>query len=304
MMMQQMMKQQMKMRMEGAPAGGVHGTAVFVKGEVTRFPASIPDGTSNTILIIEAGNPVPWTKPEDLHYADDEPLPELGGLFPNVIHAAFADGAVHTLTKNYDEKQLRYAITANGGEIFDLPKIQDRSPRRAGTGGDRASVEAWQQRNEELRKELEQIRRQIRLLKEEQEVEREMAGEDPQITQLKEENALMQAELKKLRDQIESLKKGIRQPRNPTKRIEEEEEQSRIRQPRKPRVEDEGAQGFIDRLWPNFDVTRLEKTFPRPRMPSKSARKPAIAFPFRSCSRGPKDTRSGCPRRSPNCNQI
>src|SRR5205814_7143349 len=31
-----------------------------------RFPASFTDGTSNTLAIVEAANPVPWTKPEDI----------------------------------------------------------------------------------------------------------------------------------------------------------------------------------------------------------------------------------------------
>jgi RNA polymerase sigma factor (sigma-70 family) len=205
-----------------APEEIQHFATPFVKGEVTRFPASIPDGTSNTILIVEAGNPVPWTKPEDLRYADDEPLPELGGLFPNVFHAAFADGSVHTLTKNYNKKQLRNAITANGGEVLDLSKIEARSRPRAGAG-DRATVETWQRKNSELRKELELLRQQIRLLKEEQEVERELAGEDPRVRKLKEEHDHMQAELKKLRGESESLKKDFRPPRK--RRIEEEEEQ-------------------------------------------------------------------------------
>jgi hypothetical protein len=225
--------------MGAAPAGGQHANTPFVKGEATRFPAGFPDGLSNTILIVEAGNPVPWTKPEDLHYAEDEALPELGGLFPNVFHSVFADGAVHTLTKNYDEKQLRYAITANDGMVMDLAKLEARF-RRAGAGPrDRASVDAWQQKNEELRRELELARRQIRLLKEEQEVERELAGEDPRITKLKEENARMQSELKKLQGDIESLKRDMRQPRK-QKRIEDEEELAPIRPARKQkRVEDE-----------------------------------------------------------------
>jgi RNA polymerase sigma factor (sigma-70 family) len=99
-------------------------SAAFVKGQGVPFPAHFTDGTSNTLLIVEAGNAVPWTKPEDLHYAADEPLPELGGLFPDVFHAAFADGAVHTLTKKYDETQMRAAITAGAGEILDLAKIE------------------------------------------------------------------------------------------------------------------------------------------------------------------------------------
>ncbi len=198
----------------GAPAGGITlpttPVPAFIKGEATPFPAWIPDGTSNTILIIEAGNPVPWTKPEDLHYADDEPLPELGGLFPNVIHAAFADGAVHTLTKSYNKLQLRLAITANDGIPLDLSKIEARSRPSI---NDRDTLDLWQRKNEALRLQLEQARQQMRLLKEEQEVERELAGEDPRVRQLKEEHARMQAELKKVRDAIDAMKKGNNQPR-------------------------------------------------------------------------------------------
>lgn len=191
----------------------IDSTAAFVKGEDTRFPASFTDGTSNTILIVEAGNAVPWTKPEDLHYAEDEPLPELGGLFPDVIHAAFADGKVHTLTRKYDETQLRYAITISDGMQLDWSKIEVRPRRRAGGGGDVSTAEAWQQKNETVRRELAQLRQQIRLLKEEKEVERELAGEDPRITALKEEYAQMQAELKKLRAEVEAIRKDMRRPR-------------------------------------------------------------------------------------------
>ncbi|HEY7310342.1 MAG TPA: sigma-70 family RNA polymerase sigma factor [Gemmataceae bacterium] len=203
----------------GAPAHDFGPTAAFTKGAATRIPASFPDGTSNTILIIEAGNPVPWTKPEDLRYADDEPLPELGGLFSDVIHAAFADGAVHTLLRGYDEKHLRYAITSNDGMPFDMAKIQGRA-RRAGRtpGGGQASAENWQRKNDELRKEVEQTRERIRLLKEEREVERELAGEDPRTNQLKEEHARLQAELKKLRDEMESLKAEIRRMQQPERK--------------------------------------------------------------------------------------
>lgn len=203
----------------GTLSASIGLTAAFIKGAATRIPVSFPDGTSNTILIIEAGNPVPWTKPEDLRYADDEPLPELGGLFSDVIHAAFADGAVHTLLRGYDEKHLRYAITSNDGMPFDMAKIQGRA-RRAGRtlGGGQASAESWQRKNEDLRKEVEQTRERIRLLKEEREVERELAGEDPRTNQLKEEHARLQAELKKLHDEMEALKAEIRRMQQPERK--------------------------------------------------------------------------------------
>jgi hypothetical protein len=205
----------------GGAAGDSGPTAAFVKGAATRFPAEFPDGTSNTILVIEAGNPVPWTKPEDLHYAEDEPLPELGGLFPDAIHALFADGAVHTLRRSYVEKHLRYAITRDDGEALDLPKIEAQ-PHRAtrGRGSDAygSSVKDWQRKNESLRKEVEQTHERIQLLKRELEVERELASEDPRLTQLKEEHARLQAELKKLRAVIDTLNAELHQMQRPEQR--------------------------------------------------------------------------------------
>src|SRR5205823_3555971 len=67
---------------------------VFEPGEKIRL-VDIPDGTSNTIMVVEAGDPVPWTKPEDLPFDSEKPLPKLGGEFPNILNAAFCDGSVH-----------------------------------------------------------------------------------------------------------------------------------------------------------------------------------------------------------------
>lgn len=76
----------------------------------------ITDGSSNTILVVEAGEPVPWTKPEDLSYAADKPLPRLGGWWDGYFLAAFADGSVHRLKAGAKEQSLRLAITRNDGE--------------------------------------------------------------------------------------------------------------------------------------------------------------------------------------------
>lgn len=96
--------------------------AAFEGREGLRYPEDFPDGASNTILIVEAGPPVPWVKPEDLIYDPDSPLPQLDRLFhnPPLIRVGMADGSVHHVGPNIREATLRAAITRNGGEKLGL----------------------------------------------------------------------------------------------------------------------------------------------------------------------------------------
>jgi hypothetical protein len=84
-----------------------------------RMPASFPDGTSNTYLIVEAGEAVPWTAPLDVPYDDKKPVPKLGGLFADGFHVALADGSVRFYKKGKpSDKTLRLAITPADGNVL------------------------------------------------------------------------------------------------------------------------------------------------------------------------------------------
>jgi hypothetical protein len=93
------------------------GTA-FEAGKQVSIPAGFPDGTSNTILCVEAGPAVPWTKPEDLTYDPKKPLPAMDGPYTDRLFATFADGAVHQLRWNLDEATYRRLIERADGQVI------------------------------------------------------------------------------------------------------------------------------------------------------------------------------------------
>jgi hypothetical protein len=81
------------------------------------------DGTSYTFLVIEAGDAVPWTKPADLPYDAEKPLPKRGGLFRDGFHAAMSDGGIRFIKNTVDEKTLRALITPSGAEAVNLDAL-------------------------------------------------------------------------------------------------------------------------------------------------------------------------------------
>jgi prepilin-type processing-associated H-X9-DG protein len=81
--------------------------------------AEFLDGTSNTLLVVESTNSVPWTKPDDLPFDPNptKPLVTPGSNHPGGFNALFADGTVRFIKLTISQTVLRALITRNGGEI-------------------------------------------------------------------------------------------------------------------------------------------------------------------------------------------
>jgi hypothetical protein len=105
------------------------GPGTALEGPGLRFPRDFPDGSANTILIVEARDTVPWTKPVDLLFDPLGPLPTLGRAhLPGRLifgaqrqqdvaaHITTVDGGARLLRPGISEATLRAAITRNGND--------------------------------------------------------------------------------------------------------------------------------------------------------------------------------------------
>ena len=81
----------------------------------------ILDGTSNTILSVQAGTTVPWAQCNELPFAPGGPVPPLGMPNGPVFLVGFADGSVRTVRKTVAPAVLDAAITYKGGENLPIP---------------------------------------------------------------------------------------------------------------------------------------------------------------------------------------
>jgi hypothetical protein len=80
---------------------------------------SFADGPANTILVVEAAEPVEWTKPDDLDASPGRPFPKMGGLgWRKGFQALLGDGTVRLLRPDIPEQTLRTLVTHSGGEAL------------------------------------------------------------------------------------------------------------------------------------------------------------------------------------------
>jgi RNA polymerase sigma factor (sigma-70 family) len=138
--------------------------AAFEKHKGRRI-SEFADGTSNTLMVAEAASPVPWTKPEDLAYDPDQPLPELGGAFKDVFHVSMADGSAHAIPRDVDRHELRKIITCNGGEAVNFERLSGSQARRNGEDRQQQSLDGLVHGYQGLLDEVMALKAEVKRLK-------------------------------------------------------------------------------------------------------------------------------------------
>ena len=115
------------------PAHSATGTrfqALVGKGGVfdptaqTRW-AGITDGTSDTVLLVEAGEPVHWAAPRDVEYKVGDPLPKLGLPGADTVLLLVANGSTKRLPRSgLRAEDLSALFTRAGNETVDWARLE------------------------------------------------------------------------------------------------------------------------------------------------------------------------------------
>ena len=75
----------------------------------------IIDGSTNTILLVEAKRSIPWTKPEDIAVPSVTSLPAFGGFTNDGYHVGMCDGVARFIQSTIDATPLQNAVNRRDG---------------------------------------------------------------------------------------------------------------------------------------------------------------------------------------------
>ena len=84
--------------------------------------ADIRDGTSNTLMAVEADSDhaVIWTKPDDWSPDDDDPMAGLFRYPQGLLQALFADGHVQPIQETVDAESFKAMLTRAAGDMVNF----------------------------------------------------------------------------------------------------------------------------------------------------------------------------------------
>ena len=96
----------------------VVGEGTLFDGKENTF-SDITDGSSNTVLIVEAIRDCHWAQPVDILFEEASLVETLGGFDEKIFSVTTADGAVKTVSFEIKPEFFRSMLTIAGGEMLN-----------------------------------------------------------------------------------------------------------------------------------------------------------------------------------------
>lgn len=96
--------------------------SIMVSGKKGIAANQVPDGVSQTLMVVEADDTyaTPWTKPDDYVVDENEPGYGLGGIWSGMFFGVMADGSPHRFPISLGPEALNGLFTRSGGEAINL----------------------------------------------------------------------------------------------------------------------------------------------------------------------------------------
>jgi hypothetical protein len=110
-------------------------------GDWPRTARELKEARGQILVVVEAGEALPWTKPADIAYAEGRPVAELGAIFRrgsgilrlnnlDGFHGVRWDGSIEFFRRGQlDEESLRRLIRWEVGPSSGLAKATQRQAR-------------------------------------------------------------------------------------------------------------------------------------------------------------------------------
>jgi hypothetical protein len=102
--------------------GFCHDGAMFEKPKqpgqnIWVTAATIPDGSSNTLMIVEAAEAIEWTRPDEWDWSPGKPRPRFGGTDPTreFFLGLTADRVIHRVRMDIPDETLRRLLNRQDG---------------------------------------------------------------------------------------------------------------------------------------------------------------------------------------------
>jgi hypothetical protein len=82
-------------------------------------------GLGRTVFAAEGSSLVPWTKPADIEFDKNKPLPKLGGFFKTGFHILVGDGTVRFVKHTFNEEIMKQGILRKSPDLDNRVDLND-----------------------------------------------------------------------------------------------------------------------------------------------------------------------------------